>query len=111
MSMKPEVRERLRAEMIPLIQSWRTSGESRRVFASRHGVSLSKFDYWARQVIPRRPRAKRPTPAFAAVDIVPAAAAPGVIEVILARGDRLVVRAEADIALVRTVLTTLCAKC
>jgi hypothetical protein len=48
---------------------------------------------------------------FAAVEIVPAATAPGVIEVVLANGDRLVVRAEADVGLVRTVLTALCAKC
>lgn len=111
MSMKPEVREHLRAEMIPLIEAWRASGESRRVFASRHGVSLPKFDYWARQLRPARPHAKRPAPAFAAVEIVPPVVAPGVVEVVLARGDRLVVRAEADLALVRTVLTTLCAKC
>jgi hypothetical protein len=111
MSMKPEVRERIRAEMIPLVNAWRASHESRRVFASRHGVSLSKFDYWVRQLAPARPRGRHPAAEFAAVEIVSAATAPGVIEVVLAGGDRLVVRAEAGVALVRTVLTALRAKC
>jgi hypothetical protein len=111
MSMKPEVRERIRAEMLPLVEAWRASGETRRVFASRHGVSLPKFDYWARQGRPRRLRPGRPPRGFAAVEVVPPMPAAGVIEVVLARGDRLVVRAEADVTLVRTVLTALCAKC
>jgi hypothetical protein len=111
MSMKPEVRERLRAEMIPLVDAWLASGESRRVFAGRHGVSLSKFDYWVRQLAPAKPRMTRHAVDFAAVAIVPPGTAPGVIEVVLARGDRLVVRAEADVALVRAVLTALCGRC
>lgn len=111
MSMKPEVRERIRAQMLPLIEAWRTSGESRRVFAARQGISLPKFDYWARQVLPARPRPRRSAAGFAAVEVVPPMAAPGVIDIVLARGDRLVVRAEADVALVRTVLTALCGKC
>jgi hypothetical protein len=111
MSMKPEVRERIRTEMTSLVDAWRASGESRRVFADRHAVTLSKFDYWVRQLAPVKPRGRRPVADFAAVEIVPAATAPGVIEVVLANGDRLVVRAEADVGLVRTVLTALCAKC
>lgn len=78
MSMKPEVRARIRAEMIPLVEAWRAGDESRRVFASRHGVSLAKFDYWVRQLAPAKPRAKRPAADFAAVEIVPPVAAPGV---------------------------------
>ena len=109
--MKPEVRARIRAEILPLIEAWRASGESRRVFASRHAVSLAKFDYWVQRLMPAPARTKRSAPDFAAVTLVPPAAAPGVIEVVLARGDRLVVRAEADVALVRTVLSALCAKC
>ena len=111
MSMKPEVRERIRVEMVPLVDAWRASGESRRVFADRHDVTLSKFDYWVRQLAPAKPRGKHPAAEFAAVEIVPAAMAPSVIEVVLARGDRLVVRAEADVALVKTVLTALCGQC
>jgi hypothetical protein len=111
MSMKPEVRERIRAEMIPLVDAWRASHETRRVFAGRHGVSLSKFDYWVRQLAPAKPRGRRLAGDFAAVEIVPAATVPGVIEVVLACGDRLVVRAGAGVALVRTVLTALRAKC
>jgi hypothetical protein len=90
--------------MAPLVEAWRTSGETRRVFASRHGISLPKFDYWARQFLPPRPKTKRaPGAGFAAVAVVPPTEA-GAIEVVLARGDRLVVRAGADVALVRAVL-------
>jgi hypothetical protein len=111
MSMKPEVRARIRAEMGRVIASWRTSGESRRVWATRHGVSLPKFDYWVRQLAPGAPRGPRRTTTFAPVAIAPPVAAPGEIEIVLARGDRLVVRAGADAALVRTVLVTLASRC
>ena len=111
MSMKPEVRAKIRAEMLPLVEAWRASGESRRVFASRHDVSLPKFDYWARQLAPPRGRVTRSTGGFAAVAVVPPAEAPGILEVVLARGDRLIVRVGADAALVRTVLSTLAARC
>jgi hypothetical protein len=105
MSMKPEVRERIRAEMRPLIETWRTSGETRRVFTGRHGISLPKFDYWVRQFGLTKARARRAAPGFAAVEVVPPAVGPGVIEVVLARGDRLVVHAGAEVTLVRTVLS------
>jgi hypothetical protein len=111
MAMKPEVRERIRAEMTPLIEAWRASGESRRVFAGRHEMSLSKFDYWVRQLAPMRPPSRRETPpGFAAVDLV-LPRVPGGIEIVLARGDRVVVRAEADVSLVRAVLAALRARC
>jgi hypothetical protein len=105
MSMKPEVRERIRAEMRRLIDAWRTRGETRRVFAGRHGISLPKFDYWVRQFGLTKPRAPRVAPGFAAVEVVPAAVGRGVIEVVLACGDRLTVHAGAEVTLVRTVLS------
>lgn len=111
MSMKPEVRERIRAEMLPLIQAWQASGEGRRVFAARHGISLPKFDDWVRQAGLTRRRPTRAAPDFAAVTVVPSGPEPGVLEIVSARGDRLIVRAEADIALVRTVLTAFWSKC
>jgi hypothetical protein len=111
MSMKPDVRERIRAEMRPLIEAWRASGETRRVFAGRHGISLPKFDYWVRQLAPARPRARRAPPGFAAVELVPPPSALGAIEIVLARGDRVVVGAEADVSLIRAVLTALGPRC
>jgi hypothetical protein len=112
MSLKPEVRERIRSEMRPLIAAWKKSGETRRTFASRHGISLPKFAYWARQEGPRRARPGRPPrPGFAAVAVVPPAETAGVLEIIWARGDRLVVRAGADQTLVRTALAILARRC
>jgi len=105
MSMKPEVRERIRAEMRPLIDAWRTSGETRRVFAGRHGISLPKFDYWVRQFGLTKARTPRVAPQFAAVEVVPTGSRPGVIEIVLARGDRLTIQAGADVTLVRTVVS------
>jgi hypothetical protein len=105
MPMKPEVRARIRAEMTPLIEAWRTSGETRRVFATRHGISLPKFDYWTRQCAPERAKSHRRAARFAAVAVVPPTVDAGVIELVLARGDRLVVRSGADVALVRAVLS------
>jgi len=105
MSMKPEVRARIRAEMAPLVAAWRTSGETRRVFAGRHGISVPKFDYWTRQLRPARARRTPPAPGFAAVAVVPPPVEAGVIELVLARGDSVVVRAGADVVLVRAVLS------
>lgn len=112
MAMKPEVRERIRGEMTAIMQAWKASGESRVVCAGRHGISLPKFDYWQRQLQLTRPR-RRPMAAFTEVQVVPALPAPaaGVLELALASGDRLIVRAEASLPLVRTVLSALRARC
>lgn len=112
MAMKPAVRERIRAEMLPLVEAWRTSGETRRAFATRHGISISKFDYWTRQMGAARPRATRGAPpGFAALDVMPPPHAPGVIEIVLVGGDRVVVHAEAEVSLVRAVVTALGRRC
>jgi hypothetical protein len=111
--MKREVRERVRQDMLALLEQWRTSGETRVVFATKHGISLPKFDYWQRQLHPERMarRARRPPTGFAAVEVMAPPGSVGAIEVIFARGDRLVIRSDADAAVVRAVLTTLCSKC
>jgi hypothetical protein len=97
--------------MLALVRQWETSGETRRAFVQRHGVTLSCFDYWRRQV-PDGRQAGRAV-AFAPVRVVaenPASGA-GVIEVVLASGDRVMIRAGASGELVRTVVGALRASC
>ena len=39
-------RESKRIEMFRLVEELESSGHDRQVFASQHGISLSKLDYW-----------------------------------------------------------------
>ena len=45
------MRARTRSRMLALVQQWARSGETRRAFVQRHGVTLSCFDYWRREVL------------------------------------------------------------
>ena len=104
------MRARTRSRMLALVRRWETSGETRRAFADRHGVTLSCFDYWRRQVLEARPD----TPGgFAPVRVIgdDAPLGAGVIEVVLASGERVVIRAGASADLVRQVVATLRASC
>ncbi len=107
----PEVRTR--GEMLALVREWETSGETRRVFVERHGVSLARFDYWRQQL--RRERQGEPgQAAFAPVRVVAdagAATASGVVEIVLTTGDRVVIREGATGALLRTVMSVLRPPC
>lgn len=40
----------LSRRMSRLVRAWERSGESRRAFARRHGLTVSQFDYWKRRV-------------------------------------------------------------
>ena len=101
----------VRRQMTAVVRAWHTSDESRAAFASRHGVSLAKLGYWQRRLRPARSTGAQK--GFAAVAVVPTAEpmGPGVVELVLAGGDRLLVRADASLPLVRTVLTALRARC
>ncbi len=48
------MRARTRDRMLALVRRWETSGETRRAFAQRHGVTLSCFDFWRRQALDAR---------------------------------------------------------
>ena len=77
----------------------------------RHGVTLSCFDYWRRQVLDGRQDDR--TVAFAPVRVVaddPPTGA-GVIDVVLASGERMVIREGASGDLVRAVIAALRASC
>jgi hypothetical protein len=102
---------RTRAEMLALVREWETSGETRPVFAERHGVSLPRFDYWRQQL--RRERQRARGDAFAPVRVVADVAAPvtGAVDLVLSTGDRLIVREGTTPELLRTVVELLRAPC
>jgi transposase-like protein len=105
------MRARTRSRMLALVRQWETSGETRRAFVQRHGVTLSCFDYWRRQVLDGRQDDR--AVAFAPVRVVaddPATGA-GVIEVVLASGERVVIREGASGDMVRAVVAALRASC
>jgi hypothetical protein len=92
--------------MLELVRAWEASGESRRRFAARHGLTLWQLDYWKRQA---RTRPAAPTVAFAAVHVrdAPAPRSGAGLELQLASGDRLFIPADASRDLVRAVVTAL----
>lgn len=96
--------------MLQLVRAWEVSGESRRRFAARHGVTLWQLDYWK-----RRARATPPTSAvaFAPVQVVDSGApCSGTgLELQLVSGDRLFIPADASPDLVRAVVTALRPSC
>jgi hypothetical protein len=75
-------------------------------FADRHGVTLSCFDYWRRQV---REACPDTSIEFARVRVIADDVPPdaGVLEVVLAHGERVVIRAGASGDLVRQVVAAL----
>lgn len=97
--------------MAGLVAQWRTSDESGASFARRHGVRPWTFWYWSRKVSvvdPSMSPAARPT--FVPVHVVPSVDT-GVIEVVLAGGDRLRVHAGVSGDLLRAVVTALRPPC
>jgi hypothetical protein len=91
-----------RDRMLQLVRAWEASGESRRRFAARYGLTLWQLDYWKRRA---RATPVRPTVAFAPVQVVDAVAprSGAGLEPQLASGDRLFIPADASPDLVRAV--------
>jgi hypothetical protein len=94
--------------MLQLVRAWEASGESRRRFAARHGLTLWQLDYWKRQARATPPTA---TVAFAPVHVVDAAEPHAALELQMASGDRLFIPADASPELVRAVVTALRPSC
>lgn len=103
--------DRIRRRMAALVREWETSGDPRRDFARRHGLTVSRFDYWTRQV--RRESAVDAPIRFAPVQLVTQPASPdsGVIDVVLAGGERLTIRDGVSLDVLRTVVTALRTSC
>lgn len=107
--MKKEHGERLRSRMAHLIKRWRASGRTASSFAGEHGITRAKFEYWkTRMGVPRRGRGRKAPSGFVPIRVVEHANAEGAVcEVILASGDRLVIRAGAAVELARGLLDAL----
>jgi hypothetical protein len=103
--------ERMRRRMAALVRRWEASGEARDVFARRHGLTVSQWDYWKRQV--RQARSDAAAISFTPVQVLADVARPAGdgVEVVLASGERIVVPAGASVDLLRTVLAALRASC
>jgi hypothetical protein len=97
--------------MATLVRQWERSGEPRREFAQRHGLTVTQFDYWKRQA--RRATTANHAVGFAPVQVVDSSqgrkGAP--IKVVLAGGERVTIHEGASVDLVRTVVAALRSSC
>ena len=105
-----------RQRMAALVRQWEMSGEPRRVFARRHGLTVSQFDYWKRQVRREGEREANETvePAgFARVHVIGGASgrADACIDVELRGGEHLTIHEGTSPDLVRAVILALRSSC
>ena len=100
-------RDLSRGKMVALVRQWEQGTETRAAFAQRHGVTLATFDYWKRRI--RREASTSAATTFAPVHLVSEQRTDldASIDVVLASGERLTVRAGASVDLLRTVLVAL----
>ena len=93
------------------LERQRTSGQTVRAYCRTHGLAETAFHYWQRTIADRdRQAAQRPAPApaFVPVTVVgPSSAAGSPIDIRLAGGHRLRVRAGCDPDLLAAVLALL----
>jgi transposase len=103
------VNEAKRARWRQLLQRWQSSGLGVRAFCDRRNIPESQFWWWRRRLAePSGPVETRSSPAFVPVTIVGAATSPGTaIDIKLANGHRLRVRAECDRRLLADVVAVL----
>jgi 2-polyprenyl-3-methyl-5-hydroxy-6-metoxy-1,4-benzoquinol methylase len=103
-----------RASMQAWVERWGRSGLSAAGFCRRHRIPEQRLSYWRRAVLRarhavRKPDAKRP--GFAPVRVVDLGAGGGSLEVVLASGDRLVLREGVSVDLLRDALVVLRERC
>lgn len=104
--------DRIRRRMTALVRQWETNGEPRRAFARRHGLTVSQFDYWKREV--RRAVTTNAAARFAPAQVVePGTELPDrpSLELVLPGGERVRIREGASVNLVRTVVAALRSAC
>lgn len=102
-------RERTRQQMSALLARWERSGETLSGFARRVGVSRDHLEYWRRRASGGQGAAKV---AFTPVEIVgELQGAEPAVEVVLASGDRLVVRGSATPELLTALVVALRSRC
>ena len=105
-----------RQQRLELARQWRQSGMNARAFAEGHGVTPWTLYYWREQLTkaerPPGPRRRSGRATLAPVHVVTSAdLGGGDLEVILAGGDRVRVRASASVDLVRRVIEVLRTAC
>jgi hypothetical protein len=105
-----EVRERMRA----LLERWRRSGETAAAFCRRQGINPQKLSYWKRALglagpVARRRPAGRRAGRFVPLQLVGAngSMGGGTVEIVLASGERVVLREGASRELLREALEVL----
>ena len=99
-------RTETRTRMTALVRRWRAGTDTQAAFAARYGLSLGTLRYWIRRV------PSSDAPVFAPVHVVGAAGADAAaVEVVLLRGERVIVRGGATVEIVQTVLAALRAAC
>ena len=111
-----QAHEDRRQQMLELARQWRDGGMSARAFAEGHGVTPWTLYYWRERLTKaerpprRRRRSRRVT--LAPVHVVTSAdLGGGDLDVILASGDRVRIRASASADMVRRVLDVLRTAC
>lgn len=105
---------RTQQRMAALVRQWDASGEPRRTFARRHGLTVSQFDYWKREVRRRAlDRADEAPAGFAPVHVID-----GIregddagLEVVFRGGERLTIPAGTSPDVVHAVILALRAPC
>lgn len=99
-------RDRNRQKMVALVRQWEQGAETREAFARRHGLTLARFEYWKRRI---RREAAGAAVTFAPVHVMADRRESGSssIDVVLASGERLMIREGVSVNLLRCVLATL----
>ena len=111
-----QAQEDRRQQMLELARQWRDSGLNARAFAEGHGVTPWTLYYWRERLTKperrRRRQGRSRRVKLAPVHVVTSAdLGGGDLEVILAGGDRVRVRASATADMVRRVLDVLRTAC
>jgi hypothetical protein len=104
--------------MRAVLEGWRRSGESAAAFCRRHGIKPQKLSYWRRALGLAAPVVRRRFAPRRGVDFVPVrlvgasdGVTAGALEIVLASGDRVVLREGVSRELLREALVILRERC
>lgn len=103
-----------RARMERLVWRWRQSRQCLSSFARQHGVTRDKLQYWSRKLSPSSGHvtARREPSALVPVQLVGGTSdREAALEVVLAGGDRVLLRAAVPLELVEGVISILRQRC
>ena len=105
-----------RQRMRVLVERWRRSGEPAAAFCRREGVHPQRLSYWKRALgfagpVIRRRRMPRRAPSLVPVQVLGGSGTTGSLEILLASGDRVVLREGVSLELLRNALTVLRERC